>query len=119
MSGSGPGQQERDGYPASHRLVRNPDAPPGSPPDEQYSYTGEPITLDPANVLALPANPTTAAYPAGSSALRACVNFNYTYTNLLKRLHATLNGEPGGFPATIGLMMSCAPEVGLAAKHAR
>lgn len=89
-----------------HRLVRNPDAPPGSPPDQQYSYTGEPITLDPANVLAVPANPTTTGYPAGSSVLRACVNFNYTYTNLLKCLHATLNGEPGEFSATIGLMMS-------------
>lgn len=88
------------------RLVRNPDAPPGAPPDQQYSYTGEPVTFDPASVLAVPANPSTTAYPAGSSVLRACVNFNYTYTNLLKCLHATLSGKPGEFPATIGLMMS-------------
>jgi hypothetical protein len=89
-----------------HRLIPSPGARPDSPPDEQYVYGGEPITLDPAGILPVPTNPTTATYPEGSSARNACVTFNYTYTNLLKSLHTTLNGKPENLDASIGLMMS-------------
>ncbi len=88
------------------RLIRNPDAGPSTPPDQQYVYGGDPVTLDPAQVFGVPANPTTATYPDGSPARKACVTFNYTYTSLLKCLHGTFNGEPGRFPAAIGIMMS-------------
>jgi hypothetical protein len=88
------------------RLIRNPKATPATPPDQQYIYGGDPITLDPASIYAAPANPTTATYPDGSLAQKACITFNYTYTSLLKCLHATFNGEPSQLQAAIGIMMS-------------
>jgi hypothetical protein len=88
------------------RLIRNPQAGPSTPPDQQYIYGGDPIPLDQAQVFAVPANPTTATYPDGSPARKACVTFNYTYTSLLKCLHATFNGEPDELQAAIGIMMS-------------
>jgi Ferritin-like len=88
------------------RLIRNPAAGPSTPPDQQYIYGGDPVTFDAAQIFAVPANPTTATYPDGSPARKACVTFNYTYTSLLKCLHATFNGEPGELKAAVGIMMS-------------
>jgi Ferritin-like len=88
------------------RLIRNPQAGPSTPPDQQYIYDGDPVTLDPAQIFDVPANPTAASYPDGSPARKACITFNYTYTSLLKCLHATFNGEPGALQAAIGIMMS-------------
>lgn len=88
------------------RLIRNPQAGPSTPPDQQYIYGGDPVPLDPAQIFAVPANPTAASYPDGSPARKACVTFNYTYTSLLKCLHATFNGEPGALQDAIGIMMS-------------
>ncbi|MFN2606953.1 MAG: ferritin-like protein [Acidimicrobiales bacterium] len=87
-------------------LVPNPDAGPDTPPDDRYAYGGDTVTFDPTGVLLVPPNPSTAGYPAGSLAREACVGFNYTYTNLLKTLHATVNGAPATLDAAIGLMMS-------------
>jgi hypothetical protein len=89
-----------------HRLVPNPDATPDDPPDEQFRYAGDPVPFDPQGVSPVPADPTLAGYPAGSAAFAACRTFNYTYTNLLAVLHATLGGEPERYDAAIGLMMS-------------
>ncbi len=47
-----------------------------------------------------------AAYPAGSAARDACKAFNYSYTSLLKALHATFNGTPRALTPAIGLMGS-------------
>ncbi len=88
------------------RLIKNPHAGPNDPPDKQYIYGGEPVVLDPAGVFPVPSNPKAANYPPGSAARRACDTFNYTYTGLLKSLHATFNGQPDRLPAAIGLMMS-------------
>ncbi|MGH3293270.1 MAG: hypothetical protein ACRDP7_15820, partial [Trebonia sp.] len=57
-------------------------------------------------VREVPDNPTLAGYPAGSAARRACASFNYTYTGLLKALHATFNGTPRELKSAIGLMAS-------------
>ncbi len=88
------------------RLIRNPEAGPSTPPDQQYIYRGDPVTLDPAQIFAVPTNPTTAKYADGSPARQACVSFNYLYTSLLKCLHATFNGEPSELQAAVGIMMS-------------
>ena len=88
------------------RLVENPHAPPDAPPDERYAYVGPPIPFDPARVRPLVTNPTTAGYAEGTAARYACTTFNYTYTSLLKSLHATFNGRPGNLDAAIGLMES-------------
>ena len=71
-----------------------------------FSYSGPAITFDPAGVFALPGNPKLAAYPPNSEARRRCATFNYTYTSLLKTLHATFNGQPDRMHAAIGLMES-------------
>lgn len=88
------------------RLVENPDAPPDAPPDQRYAYVGPPIPFDPAGVRPLVTNPKAAGYAEGSAARYACTTFNYTYTSLLKSLHATFNGQPGNLDAAIGLMES-------------
>lgn len=81
----------------------DPDAPPGTPP---WRFSGPPIPFDQAKVLPVIANPKTSKYPAGSAARTGCQTFNYTYTNLLKVLHDTFNGQPDRLPAAIGLMES-------------
>lgn len=70
------------------RLVRNPDAGPGTPPDQRYVYADDPVPVQPAAVSNAPLNPKMAGYPAGSAARQACTAFNYTYTGLLKTLQA-------------------------------
>ncbi len=87
------------------KLVRNPD--PNLPPDEQYSYSGEEIVLDPAGVRDVIDNPKRSSFEDGSDALHLFDNFNYTYTSLLKSLHTTFNGTPADLDAAIGLMESC------------
>jgi rubrerythrin len=88
------------------RLIPNPDAPPGAPPDERFVYGGEPIAFDAGGVLPVPANPKLGDYPPDSHAHFACNAFNYTYTSVLKSLHATFNGDPDSLWAAIGLMES-------------
>jgi len=72
----------------------------------RYGWGAGTVSFDPGGVYRVPANPRTAGYPAGSPARRACAAFNYSYTCLLKTLHAAFNGDPGEFVAAVGLMMS-------------
>jgi ferritin-like protein len=76
------------------------------PPEQRWAYLGDPVTVNPAAVRDVPVNPTLAGYPAGSAAQRACKSFNYTYTTLLKALHATFNGTPGKLRSAIDIMSS-------------
>lgn len=76
-------------------------APGQTPP---YSYSGDPIVLDPSGVYPVLVNPNASEYTP--TQLRANNAFNYTYTSLLKSLHDTLNGQPDLLDAAIGLMMS-------------
>jgi hypothetical protein len=94
------------------QLIANPAATPATPPDQRYVYGGDPITVDPAGIYPVPSDPLASKYAAGSAARRACDTFNYTYTNLLKSLHATFNGQPGQLDSAIGLMMSLAQQAG-------
>lgn len=75
-------------------------------PRSGFSYTGEPIPFDPAGVAPLVDNPRLAGYPVASQARRQCATFNYTYTSLLRTLHAAFNGEPDRIDTSIGLMES-------------
>jgi hypothetical protein len=88
------------------RLIRNPAAGPATPPDQRYLYDGAPVPVDPSAVRGAPVNPTMAGYPAGSAARQACQAFNYSYTSLLKALHAAFNGTPRELTSAIGLMGS-------------
>jgi len=89
-------------------LVPNPDAGPDAPPDQRYLYdkAHHPLTFDPDGVYTAPSNPRAATYPAGSVGQVANDTFNYTYTGLLKVLHAMVNGQPKLFDTALGLMMS-------------
>jgi Ferritin-like len=75
-------------------------------PQSGFSYTGDPIAFDPDGVAPLVANPNLAGYPVASQAHRRCATFNYTYTSLLRTLHAAFNGKPDRIDAAIGLMES-------------
>lgn len=88
------------------RLVPNPKAGPGAPVEDRYIYAGDPVVFDPAGCYAVPTDPKSAGYPAGSAARRLCDGFNYTYTSLLKRLNAAFNGKPEQIGPAIRLMMS-------------
>jgi hypothetical protein len=83
------------------RLLRFP-----GPAGHRWAYLGQPVTVNPAGIRAVPVNPTLAGYPAGSAAHRACKSFNYTYTSLLRVLHATFNGTPGELMSAASLMSS-------------
>jgi hypothetical protein len=72
----------------------------------RYIWGDTPVPFDPGGVYRVPADPRTAGYPTGSLARRACTAFNYSYTCLLKTLHATFNGAPDQFGGAVGLMMS-------------
>ena len=89
-----------------HLLVPNPD--PKLPPDQQYSYTGMAVPFNAGGVYAVPSDPSSANYPAGSAQAFANDNFNYTYTSLLATLHAMFNGAntQDQFNRALGLMMS-------------
>jgi rubrerythrin len=88
------------------RLIRNPQAPLGAPLDEQFIYGGDLIPFDATGVWRLVANPRLSDYPDGSRARFACNAFNYTYTSLLRTLHAVFNGTPHRVRSAVGLMES-------------
>jgi hypothetical protein len=89
------------------RLVPVPDRPPDAAPEQRYAYAGPAIPFDAAGVRTLLLDPTRESYAASSEARHANDSFNYTYTSLLKTLHATFNGEPERLMAAVGLMESC------------
>jgi hypothetical protein len=71
---------------------------------EGYSYSGDPIPFDPAGVLPIIESPTSASYPPDTVQRVASDTFNQMYSNLLRALHITFNGQPGNLDAAIGLM---------------
>lgn len=81
------------------RLIATPE-PPG------YAYAGDPIPFDPTGVWPAVSDPHMGTYPAGSAARYASDTFNYTYTTLLRSLHATFNGKRDQFGAAVGVMES-------------
>lgn len=87
-------------------LVPVNDPPPGTPPDQLYEYSGPPIPFDLTGVYPTIESPSAANYPMGSAARNACDTFNYTYTGLLKVLHATFNANSGLLYTAIGMMES-------------
>ncbi|NKC10734.1 MAG: hypothetical protein GKR94_00565 [Gammaproteobacteria bacterium] len=87
-----------------HMLVPIPNGGPN--PEDKYTYAGAPVVLDKSGVYAVATDP--GPYAPGTVHAFANDNFNYTYTNLLRVLHALFNGEANQaqFNTAIGLMMS-------------
>jgi hypothetical protein len=71
---------------------------------EGYSYSGDPIPFDPTGVLPIVESPTSASYPPGTVQRVASDTFNRMYSNLLRALHITFNGQPDNLDTAIGVM---------------
>jgi hypothetical protein len=71
-----------------------------------YAYAGDPIPFDPTGVWPSVADPHKGQYPAGSPVRFANDTFNYTYTGVLRALHATFNGQRDQFRTAVGAMES-------------
>lgn len=79
-------------------LVRDASAP------VTWSYSGAPVGVDPGGVWNVLDDAKTVDYPSGSRARVRADAFNVAYTNLLRALEATFNGDPGNLQAALGLM---------------
>lgn len=88
-----------------HKLVPNPAAGPSDPPEQRFTYTGAEIRT-PTGVIAAPVNPTTDGYPEGSAARQASIDFNFTYTGMLKAFQDVFSGHPDQISDTVGTMIS-------------
>jgi hypothetical protein len=80
------------------KLVPNSTAPNG------YSFSGDAIPFDPANVYPIFPNTKAAMLTEGTEERRRIDDFNTAYNQLLNGLHRTFNGEPSYLDNTIGLM---------------
>ena len=52
----------------------------------------------------MPPNPKASGYPAGSLSRQLTDQFSFTYTKLLKALHAAFNGTPESLASALGIM---------------
>jgi hypothetical protein len=75
----------------------------GSSPT-RWSYSGAPVDVDPAGVWNVLEDPKTVDYPPGSRARMLAEQFNVGYTNLLRALEETFNGDPPHLEVALGLM---------------
>ncbi|MFI5035621.1 MAG: ferritin-like protein [Acidimicrobiales bacterium] len=84
------------------RLVPDSTVPHG------YAFAGDLVAFDPAGVVGLPVDPTSADYPAGSERARLNDAFNDAYSQLLASIHRLTNGSADGstFGESLGLMRS-------------
>jgi rubrerythrin len=72
--------------------------------DGKWVFEGPPIRFDPDGVYPMVDDPDTATLPADSQVKASSRQFNATYSDLLRSLHGTFNGNPAGLRAAIGLM---------------
>jgi hypothetical protein len=80
------------------RLVKDPTAQNG------YAYRGADIPFDPADVWDFPDHPKAADYPAGTAERDKVDAFNRTYSDLLRSLQRTFDGEPQHIDQALSLM---------------
>ena len=76
------------------------------PGEKGYSFTGAPISFDPAGVWPMMDDPMMQHYAPGTRAYILNTQFTEIYQGLLKGLHRTFNGDPAYLKDTIGLMFS-------------
>lgn len=77
---------------------------PDSNATNGYSFSGDPIPFNQANVFPIFPNTKAAMLPEGTEERRRIDDFNAAYTQLLNGLHETFNGNPNYLNNTIGLM---------------
>jgi hypothetical protein len=78
------------------------------PKGDTYAWDGPPVPFDLTGVYPVPTLTAGWVYPSGSAAAAENDTFNYTYTNLLRALHALVNGQntSAQMNRALGLMMS-------------
>lgn len=69
-------------------------------------YDGAAVPFDDGGIWPVAPNPTAAQLAAGSPARRQADAFNLMYSNLLRVLHRTFNGEPGRLDRAVGMMFA-------------
>ena len=79
-------------------LVRDESSP------VKWSYSGAAVGVDPAGVWNTLDDAKTVDYPPGGRARMLAEAFNVAYTNLLRALDQTFNGDPGNLKVALGLM---------------
>ncbi|MBV8685510.1 MAG: ferritin-like protein [Alphaproteobacteria bacterium] len=73
-------------------------------PSGGWAYAGAPVSLDNNGVYPMKANAKSADYPPGSRARAVVDTFNAAYSDLLRSLHCTFNGEKAQIDVAMGLM---------------
>jgi hypothetical protein len=71
---------------------------------EGFSYSGQPIPFDSTGVLPIVESPKSDLYPPGSKLRVESDLFNQIYSDLLRALHITFNGQPDNLDTAIGVM---------------
>jgi len=79
-------------------LVKDDTAPNG------FSYSGNKIEFEKTEIFDFPANSKAADYAEGSEARRKVDAFNLLYSDILRLLQKSFNGEPGQIGAAVALM---------------
>jgi hypothetical protein len=69
-----------------------------------FSYSGEAVPLNPADIWNLYPDAKTVDYGSGTRERALAERFNYSYTSLLRCLHTTFNGSPAKLSTALGLM---------------
>lgn len=70
----------------------------------EWTYSGDPIPLDPDGVYPLISNPRLDNYPEGSRARLLATDFSRCYLSLLRDLQHAFNGSPEKVGETFGAM---------------
>ena len=76
---------------------------------EGYAYAGALLPFAADAVWDMPPNPKASGYPAGSLSRQLTDQFSFTYTKLLKALHAAFNGTPESSGERAGHHVRAAP----------
>ena len=74
-----------------HKLVRNPDVAEG------YSYSGDPIAIEPGSIEDMVSDPKLSQFAAGTPAYMAVNDFNAKYCQVLDQLQQVFDGSPDQF----------------------
>lgn len=103
--GSSSSPMEYPGEPAHYyrfaQILRGKALVPDSSTAAGYSYSGDPVVLDEANVITYTQLPPS---QYNELATQRWQQVNYTYTTLLNTMNSTFNGSPDDFKFVMGLM---------------
>jgi hypothetical protein len=99
------GQDELGHYYRFQEIVEGRQMVQHGPGD--WRFTGKEIPFDPARVMPMVDDPSTAALTRHTAVWRRARGFDRAYGNLLRALHGMFNGNPKGLAASVALMFRC------------